>query len=161
MKMTFKTILVGGLAVFFAVVAVAVFAPTLTWNPEQTVIAHEYTDDQMAGRELFYSNGCNYCHTQYVREEDTAMGAVSVGGNYVFDNPVILGSERTGPDLSYIGRKRSEEWEIQHLKSPRDLSPLSIMPSFEFLSDRSVEINRQLFICIGRPGCARENDQAA
>ena len=25
---------------------------------------------------------------------------------------MILGSERTGPDLSYIGRKRSEAWEI-------------------------------------------------
>ena len=36
------------------------------------------------------------------------MGPVSEGGNYVFDNPMILGSERTGPDLSYIGRKRSE-----------------------------------------------------
>ena len=41
MKMTFKTILIGGLVVFFAVVAVAVFAPTLTWRPQQTVIAHE------------------------------------------------------------------------------------------------------------------------
>jgi mono/diheme cytochrome c family protein len=135
MKMTFKTILIGGLVVFFAVVAVAVFAPTLTWRPEQTVIAHEYTSEQEKGRELFYSNGCNYCHTQYVREEDTAMGPVSDAGNYVFDNPVILGSERTGPDLSYIGRKRSQEWEIEHLKSPRDLSPLSIMPNFNFLAD--------------------------
>ena len=135
MKMTFKTILIGGLVVFFAVVAVAVFAPTLTWRPQQTVIAHEYTSEQEKGRELFYSNGCNYCHTQYVRAEDTAMGQVSDAGNYVFDNPVILGSERTGPDLSYIGRKRSEEWEIQHLKSPRDLSPLSIMPNFNFLKD--------------------------
>lgn len=135
MKMTFKTILVGGLAVFFAVVATAVFAPTLTWNPEQTIIAHEYTPEQLAGRQLFLSNGCNYCHTQYVRAEDTAMGAVADGGNYVFDDPMLLGSERTGPDLSYVGRKRSEAWEIQHLQHPRDLSPLSIMPNFYFLSD--------------------------
>ena len=34
--------------------------------------------------------------------------------------PHLLGSERTGPDLSYIGRKRSEAWELQHLKHPRD-----------------------------------------
>ena len=60
---------------------------------------------------------------------------VSQGGNYVFDNPMILGSERTGPDLSYIGRKRSEQWEIEHWKDPRRMSPLSIMPSFEFLTD--------------------------
>jgi mono/diheme cytochrome c family protein len=67
------------------------------------------------------------------------MGPVSQGGNYVFDNPMILGSERTGPDLSYIGRKRSHAWEIGHLIDPRQYSPLSIMPSFEFLSDQDLE----------------------
>lgn len=133
MKMTFKVIVIGGVIVFFAVVLVAVFVPSLIWNPSRTVIAHPYTPEQARGRELFYSNGCNYCHTQYVRAEDTAMGPVSEGGNYVFDNPMILGSERTGPDLSYVGRKRSETWEIEHLKDPRQFSPLSIMPSFEFI----------------------------
>jgi len=138
MKMTFKIILIGGIAVFFAVVAVAVFFPAAVTRPERTVIAHEYTSLEEQGRELFYSNGCNYCHTQYVRIEDTAMGPVSDAGNYVFDNPLILGSERTGPDLSYIGRKRSEGWEIEHLKSPREFSPMSIMASFEFLSDEEL-----------------------
>ncbi len=135
MKMTFRVIIIGALIVFFAVVAAVVFIPGLVWNPPQTVIAHEYDDLEAQGREIFYSNGCNYCHTQYVREEDTAMGPVSDGGNYVFDNPMILGSERTGPDLSYVGRKRSEAWEIQHLQDPRELSPLSIMADFEFLSE--------------------------
>jgi mono/diheme cytochrome c family protein len=135
MRMSFKITIVGGLIVFFAVVTVAVFLPALVWNPPQTTAAHPYTPQEERGRELFYSNGCNYCHTQHVRAEDTGMGPVSQGGNYVFDNPVILGSERTGPDLSYVGRKRSEAWEIDHLKDPRRLSPLSIMPSFEFLSE--------------------------
>ncbi len=135
MKMTFRVVVIGGLIVFFAVVTVVVFVPGLVWKPAETVIAHPYTDTEQTGRELFYSNGCNYCHTQYVREMDTGMGPISEGGNYVFDRPMILGSERTGPDLSYIGRKRSEQWEINHLKSPREYSPLSIMPSFEFLSD--------------------------
>jgi len=138
MKMTFKTVVFGGLIVFFAVVLAAVFIPTMVWNPPQTDIAHPYTDEQAHGRDLFYSNGCNYCHTQYVRNEDTAMGPVSQGGNYVFDNPMTLGSERTGPDLSYVGRKRNEQWEIEHLKDPRTYSPLSIMPSFEFLTDREM-----------------------
>ncbi|MFL7894215.1 MAG: c-type cytochrome [Anaerolineales bacterium] len=139
MKMTFKTIVIGGLIVFFAVVLAAVFIPTGVWTPPQTDIAHPYTDQQERGRELFYSNGCNYCHTQYVRYEDSAMGPISQGGNYTFDNPMTLGSERTGPDLSYVGRKRSEQWEINHLKDPRVYSPLSIMPSFEFLSDQELE----------------------
>jgi mono/diheme cytochrome c family protein/cbb3-type cytochrome oxidase cytochrome c subunit len=139
MKMTFRVVILGAVIVFFAVVAAVVFIPGLIWNPPQTVIAHEYDDLEAQGREVFYSNGCNYCHTQYVREEDTAMGPVSDGGNYAFDNPMILGSERTGPDLSYIGRKRSEAWEIEHWKNPRKLSPLSIMSSFEFLSDEDLE----------------------
>jgi mono/diheme cytochrome c family protein len=135
MKMTFKVVVIGGLIVFLAVVTVAVFVPGLIWNPERTVIAHPYTEEEQAGRELFYSNGCNYCHTQYVREQDTGMGEPTQGGDYVFDNPMILGSERTGPDLSYIGRKHSEAWEIRHLETPREMSPMSIMPSFDFLSD--------------------------
>ncbi len=135
MKMTFRTIVVGGLIVFFAVVTVVVFIPDLLWNPPQTTLAHPYDPAQERGRVLFLSNGCNYCHTQYVRAEDTGMGAVAQGGDYVYDNPMILGSERTGPDLSHIGRKRSEQWEIEHWKDPRSLSPLSIMPSFSFLSD--------------------------
>ncbi len=135
MKMTFTTTIVGALIVFLAVVTAVVFFPGLIWDPPQTFIAHPYSEAEARGREVFYSNGCNYCHTQYVRLEDTAMGAASQGGNYTFDDPMILGSERTGPDLSYIGRKRSEQWEIEHWKDPRRMSPLSIMPSFEFLSD--------------------------
>jgi mono/diheme cytochrome c family protein len=135
MRMTFRLIIIGGLIVFFAVVAVVVFIPKIVWNPPQTVIAQQYGDQEAQGRKLFYSNGCNYCHTQYVRLEDTAMGAVSEGGNYAFDNPMILGSERTGPDLSYVGRKRGEAWEIAHLKDPRAFSPNSIMPKFDFLTN--------------------------
>jgi mono/diheme cytochrome c family protein/cbb3-type cytochrome oxidase cytochrome c subunit len=146
MKMTFKVVLWGGLAVFFSVVAVAVFTPVVVWNPPTTVIAHPYTPEQEYGRKLFYSNGCNYCHTQYVRAVDNAMGPVSEGGNYNYDNPMILGSERTGPDLSYIGRKRSQQWEIDHLREPRKYSPMSIMSSFSFLSDRDARaISEYLF----------------
>jgi mono/diheme cytochrome c family protein len=105
-----------------------------------------YTPEQEYGRQLFYSNGCNNCHTQYVREVDNGMGPVSDGGSYNYDNPVILGSERTGPDLSYIGRKRSQQWEIDHLKDPRQYSPLSIMPDFDFLSDKDLRaISEYLF----------------
>jgi mono/diheme cytochrome c family protein len=149
MKMTLRTIVLGGLIVFFAVVTVAVFIPSLIWNPPQTIIAHPYTEEQARGRELFYSNGCNYCHTQYVREQDTAMGPVSEGGNYVFDEPMTLGSERTGPDLSYVGHKRSETWEIEHLKNPRQFSPLSIMPRFEFLAEADLKAIAAYLFALG------------
>jgi cbb3-type cytochrome oxidase cytochrome c subunit len=63
MKMSFPTIVFGAIFVFLAVVSVVVFVPTLVWNPEPTLIAHPYTPEQQRGREVFYSNGCNYCHT--------------------------------------------------------------------------------------------------
>ncbi len=148
MKMNFKIILVGGLAVFFGVFAIAVFLPGLMTSTP-TTIAHPYTDEQLAGRRVYYSNGCIYCHTQYVRGEDTAMGAVSVRGNYAFDLPLLFGSERTGPDLSYIGRKRSAAWDIAHLREPRELSPLSIMPSFEFLSEEELEVLAAYLFALG------------
>ena len=138
MKMTFAIIVGGGLFVFLAVVMVVVFIPGWVWNPPPTIVAHPYTDLEKRGQVLYFSNGCDYCHTQYVRYWDVERtGPVSQGGNYVYDQPVVLGSERTGPDLSYIGRKRDEVWEIEHLKSPREYSPMSLMPSFAFLAKRT------------------------
>ncbi len=138
MKMTFGVIVAGSLVVFLAVVFVVVFIPGWIYHPAQTDIAHPYSDQEARGRKVYLSNGCNYCHTQYVRFWDNNEYRVADGGDYYFDNPMLLGSERTGPDLSYIGRKRSEAWEIQHWKDPRSLSPMSIMPSFEFLSDQEL-----------------------
>jgi cytochrome c oxidase cbb3-type subunit 2 len=162
MKMTFKIILVGGPLVFFAVVSVVVFTPAAIWKPQQTTVAEKRSAEQEKGRVLFYSNGCNYCHTQYVRDVDTGMGAVSSGGDYVFDDPMILGSERTGPDLSYIGRKRSIQWEIDHLQNPREYSPLSIMPSYVFLKESDLRaISDYLFFLGDRTAAERMIDTPA
>lgn len=149
MKMTFKVVLWGGLAVFFAVVTVVVFTPVAVWKPPTTLVAHTYTPEQLLGRTLFYSNGCNTCHTQYVRQVDNGMGPVSQGGDYSYDNPMILGSERTGPDLSYIGRKRGQQWEVDHLKDPRQYSPLSIMPRFSFLADKDLRAISEYLYYLG------------
>jgi mono/diheme cytochrome c family protein len=140
MKMSFAIIVGGALFIFFAVVMAVVFIPGWVWNPPQTIAAHPYTEQEELGRKVYFSNGCDYCHTQYVRYYDADFtGPVSQGGNYVFDKPVTLGSERTGPDLSYIGRKRDFAWELEHLKTPRKYSPMSIMPNWYFLSDKELE----------------------
>ena len=82
MKMTFRRIVIGGLIVFWFVVAMVVFMPALplpdrlAMDMTQTTIAHPYTAEEHEGRVLFYSNGCNYCHTQYVREEDRRWGSL-------------------------------------------------------------------------------------
>jgi cbb3-type cytochrome oxidase cytochrome c subunit/cytochrome c553 len=136
--MTMRVVAIGGALVFAAVVVWVVIMPYVLWKPAPTIIANAYQGSVGHGRKLYYANQCNYCHTMYVRNQDVAMGQTSLGGNYVFDRPHLLGSERTGPDLSYIGRKRSEAWELQHLRLPRSLSPLSIMPNFFNLSDNDL-----------------------
>ena len=149
MKMSFKIVLWGAIAVVSAVVMIVVFTPTLIWKPPTTVIAHPYTTEQERGRVLFLSNGCNYCHTQYVREVDNGMGPVSQGGDYNYDQPMVLGSIRTGPDLSYVGRKRSQQWEVDHLKDPRQYSPLSVMPDFTFLTDSDLRAISEYLYYLG------------
>ncbi len=150
MKMSYAVIIGGAIFIFFAVVFTVVFVPGWIWNPPQTIAAHEYTDQQLKGRTVYFSNGCDYCHTQYVRYYDAdATGPISQGGNYVFDHPLTLGSERTGPDISYIGRKRDFQWEIDHLKDPRKYSPMSIMPKWNFLSESDLEAVSAYLFALG------------
>jgi cytochrome c oxidase cbb3-type subunit 2 len=59
-----------------------------------------------------------------------------VPGDYVYDNPHLLGSMRTGPDLLNIGaRQPSQDWHLGHIFQPRAYVPGSIMPSYPFLFD--------------------------
>src|SRR5699024_11095915 len=49
-------------------------------------------------------------------------------------SPSILGSERTGPDLTNIGKRQpSEDWHLLHLYNPRAVLPESVMPSYPWL----------------------------
>lgn len=91
---------------------------------------------QQHGRDVYVSEGCAYCHTQQVRplDSDKVFGRPSAPGDFAFDTPELLGSERTGPDLSNIGtRQTSEIWQYIHLYDPRAVVPQSVMPSFPAL----------------------------
>jgi cytochrome c oxidase cbb3-type subunit II len=88
------------------------------------------------GRELYVANGCSYCHTQQVRplDEDKVFGRPSAASDFKYQTPELLGSERTGPDLTNIGvRQPSSVWQYIHLYEPRAVVPESIMPSFRWL----------------------------
>jgi cytochrome c oxidase cbb3-type subunit 2 len=90
------------------------------------------------GREVYVANGCSYCHTQQVRplEEDKVFGRPSAASDFKYQTPELLGSERTGPDLTNIGtRQPSSVWQYIHLYNPRAVVPESIMPSFNWLFD--------------------------
>ncbi len=94
-----------------------------------------------AGRELYRANGCIYCHSQQVRAADFGADLArgwgqrrSVSRDYIRDKPVMLGTMRTGPDLTNIGvRQPSADWHLSHLYNPQITSKGSVMPPFPFL----------------------------
>lgn len=139
MRMTPKLIVIGGLAVVLSVVAFVVFLPYAVFRPEPTVLTNPYTDLEAEGRDLYVSNGCMYCHSQFTRPDDVTPSRKSQAGEYAYDQPHQLGTLRTGPDLANIGLKRGDEWEKAHLKDPRALTPNSIMPQFSYLSDHQLD----------------------
>lgn len=60
----------------------------------------------------------------------------TVAQDYLFDNPVLLGSQRVGPDLANIGVRRDENWNLLHLYNPRVEVKNSTMPPFRFLFEK-------------------------
>ena len=95
-----------------------------------------FTALEARGRAVYVANGCGYCHTQQVRplDEDKVFGRPSAASDFRYQTPELLGSERTGPDLTNIGaRQPSSVWQYIHLYEPRAVVPESIMPSFNWL----------------------------
>lgn len=100
-----------------------------------------YFGDAEEGRKVYMDLGCMYCHTQQVRPEgfgaDIERGwgmRRSVARDYIHDEPPLMGTMRTGPDLMNIGaRQPSAQWHYLHLYEPRITSPGSIMPPHRFL----------------------------
>lgn len=106
------------------------------------------------GERVFTSLGCNVCHTQQIRgDEQTSiqlgdrlvhpvrapdarfgLDGPSEARDYADSSPPLLGTQRTGPDLTGIGdRIPSATWHYWHLYDPRAVSPGSVMPSYREL----------------------------
>lgn len=97
---------------------------------------------QLEGRDIYIREGCHVCHTQMVRPfraETERYGAFSVAGESVYEHPFLWGSKRTGPDLARLGGRYSDEWHRAHLYNPRDVVPESIMPSYPWLFEDTVD----------------------
>ncbi|NNJ73012.1 MAG: cytochrome-c oxidase, cbb3-type subunit II [Enterobacterales bacterium] len=97
---------------------------------------------QLEGRDIYIREGCNVCHTQMVRPmraETERYGHYNVAGEDVYEHPHLWGSKRTGPDLSRIGARYSDEWHRVHLLNPRDVVPESNMPAFGWLGENVLD----------------------
>lgn len=137
------TLIIFGILALLAFAAlVTLIIPTMDnvlWEP--TDRARPYSAIEAQGRRIYGREGCWYCHTQQVRpvKADANLGPVSQPGDYVYDKPAYLGSERQGPDLTWVGdRLPDPEYHIIHLKNPRSTMPQSIMPSYNHLPDEDL-----------------------
>ncbi len=141
MKMTPKAVVIGSLLILVAVVFVMVVIPYATRNERPSEIFRMRSSRETAGRKLYIANGCVYCHSQSIRSIDWGHGAerIAQAGDYVGDRPILLGSARTGPDLSQEGGEHPDDWQIAHFVNPRYTRPNSIMPTFQFLGKESVK----------------------
>jgi cytochrome c oxidase cbb3-type subunit 2 len=141
-RLLFGMILVG----FIALALVIAVGPALWVNGHNAPLpgSGPLTADEAQGLRVYVSEGCPYCHTQQVRPlpQDRAFGRPSVPADYARlawldiwrEPPTILGSERTGPDLSDVGnRQPSSTWQYMHLYESRAVVPWSVMPAFPWL----------------------------
>src|SRR5207253_11376323 len=61
----------------------------------------------------------------------------SVAEDFLFDSPVLLGSQRIGPDLANVGlRLPDANWHLLHLYAPRLIVTDSAMPPYRFLFEQ-------------------------
>lgn len=142
MKMTPKVLFLGSVLILFSVVLVIVAVPYWTVSREPSDIYRDRSELEAAGRKIYMSNGCVYCHSQSIRAFDWGIGAERIAqvGDYIGDRPILLGSQRTGPDLSQAGGEHPDDWHMAHFMNPRSTRPNSIMPSFSFLGERKIEV---------------------
>lgn len=137
MKRAMWVIFGGALALYVLIVLLIAVIPAidLAQTPPGPGVK-PLTPLEAEGRQVFASNGCDYCHTMQVRPlpEDKPFGRPSAPGDFAYATPEMLGSERTGPDLTNVGNtKPSDVWQYIHLYDPRAVEPHSIMPNFKFL----------------------------
>lgn len=97
---------------------------------------------ELEGRDIYIREGCHVCHTQMVRPfraETERYGPYSTSNEHVYEHPFLWGSKRTGPDLARLGGRYSDEWHRAHMYNPRDVVPESIMPSYPWLFEKTVD----------------------
>ena len=133
----------GGSSTLLLSIFLLVVAPRLQMGVVQREglsVQEPFNEREAAGRKVYIEYGCIYCHSQQVRDpvagadESFGWGRPSVPSDYIHDQPHLMGTSRTGPDLSNIGsRQPSLEWHHLHLYNPRLLVEWSIMPRHAFL----------------------------
>ncbi|HYE76413.1 MAG TPA: cbb3-type cytochrome c oxidase subunit II, partial [bacterium] len=139
-------------ATFLSIVFMTVILPNIVFQPQPSQFVVDLNEKQLRGRDIYKREGCVYCHSQFVRPQDRNGGPVSLAGDFEFypetverakqmdiQLPHLLGTLRTGPDLTNIGGLMSDAWHKAHHRNPRAFNPGSVMPSFDYLSEEEMD----------------------
>jgi cytochrome c oxidase cbb3-type subunit II len=96
-----------------------------------------------AGAEVYRANGCAACHTQMVRPSNLGSDVQrgwgirrSLAEDYLFEQPVMLGSQRVGPDLANFSRRtdtNDNNGIYLRLYDPPLITPGTVMPPYRYL----------------------------
>lgn len=128
--------------------------PTVTMQRADNIegrIQVPYTPLELAGRDIYVSEGCYNCHSQMIRTlvpDVMRYGDQGQGGGYshlgesIYDYPYQWGSKRTGPDLAREGGVRSDDWHFFHMLDPRSVSPGSNMPNYPWLFEKPIKVSQ-------------------
>ncbi len=143
----YKKLFLTALALFVGLTIAVAILPAIH-NQRNNAPLPNYvplSEDAHQGKLSYISNGCVACHTQQVRnvDMDKPWGkrpgiAADYAGNNRIDfwrnTATLMGTERTGPDLTDIGtRQPSIAWHLLHLYQPRAVVGKSIMPAYPWL----------------------------
>ena len=122
--------------VFFVLTLMIAVLPALREQALSTPTgARPRGHEEERGRMVYLREGCGFFHTQFVRDlpMDRSFGRPSRPDDYALEDPPMLGTQRTGPDLADVGtRQPSEAWHLIHLYDPRAVVPQSVMPAYRW-----------------------------
>lgn len=150
-KKLFRT----ALGLFIVLTVIVAIIPAIN-NQRNNATLPNYkplSKEAQLGKKSFIANGCVACHTQQVRNAsmDEAWGSrPGIAADYAGikrtdfwrNTATLMGTERTGPDLTNIGRRQpNQAWNLLHLYQPRAVVKSSIMPAYPWLFEVKNELS--------------------
>ena len=140
--LTFIALAIGGAVEIIPMIFVKSNVPTIE-------AVKPYTPLELAGRDIYISEGCYTCHSQMVRPfrwETDRYGEYSKIGEFVYDYPFQWGSRRTGPDLARAGfisgpMYKNAAWHYNHFMDPQKMNEQSIMPKYAWFAKKDVNLD--------------------
>lgn len=151
----YKKLFLTALGLFIGLTLVVAILPAINNQQNNAPLPNDepLSEQAFLGKKSFIANGCVACHTQQVRnvDMDKVWGSrPGIAADYAGitrtdfwrNTATLMGTERTGPDLTNIGKRQpSMAWNLLHLYQPRSVVKESIMPAYPWLFENKNDVN--------------------